>query len=42
MQLTSLPVYDKILRFDRPFLFGIADARSGLPVFIGLMEKPEA
>lgn len=42
MQLTSMPVSDEILRFDRPFLFGIADARSGLPIFIGLMENPEA
>lgn len=42
MQLTSLPSSDETLMFDRPFLFGILDTRTGVPLFLGVMEKPEA
>ena len=37
---TSMPAYDHTLNFDRPFLGGIADAKTGLPLFIGIMENP--
>jgi serpin B len=41
VSLTSLPVSDLTLEFDRPFIFGIADARTNLPIFIGILVKPE-
>lgn len=42
MRLTSMPVSDEILSFDRPFLYGIMDTRTGVPLFLGIMEAPEA
>jgi serpin B len=42
MRLTSMPVADEILAFDRPFLYGIMDTRTGVPLFLGIMEAPEA
>lgn len=38
----GLPSGDITLTFDRPFLYGIIDLLTGLPVFIGVMENPEA
>ncbi len=40
MKFTAMPVGDKTLRFDRPFLYSIIDFASGLPLFIGIIEKP--
>jgi serpin B len=42
MRLTSMPVADETLTFDRPFLYGIMDTRTGVPLFLGVMEAPEA
>ncbi len=42
MRLTSMPVADETLAFDRPFLYGIMDTRTGIPLFLGIMEAPEA
>ena len=28
------------LTFDRPFLYGIMDVKTGLPIFVGIMEDP--
>ncbi|HBP37318.1 MAG TPA: serine proteinase inhibitor [Clostridiales bacterium] len=37
---TGLPSADILLAFDRPFLYGIIDQLTGLPVFLGIMENP--
>ena len=42
VSLTSIPEYEHTLDFSRPFLYGIADAKTGLPLFIGIMEDPTA
>lgn len=42
MKLTALPESDIELVFDRPFLFGIVDTRTNSPLFVGVIEKPEA
>ena len=39
---TSLPMPNKEVTFDRPFVYGIVDMKTGLPVFLGIMENPEA
>jgi len=36
----SMPSYDVEMTFDRPFLYGIADLASSLPMFIGILENP--
>lgn len=41
MRTTSLPVGEYELRFDRPFLYALLDLKTGLPLFIGIMEIPE-
>ncbi len=33
---------DKLLKFDRPFLYGIIDLATGIPLFAGIMEDPAA
>lgn len=38
--LTSMPVIDAEIRFNRPFVFGIIDNASGTPLFLGLLETP--
>ncbi len=40
MGLTSMPVNEIPIRFDRPFVFGIIDNASGTPLFLGLLETP--
>ena len=40
MRVTSLPVSDKQVVFDRPFLYGIMDMKTGVPLFVGIMENP--
>lgn len=39
---TSLPTADKQLDFNRPFIYGIVDTVTGLPLFLGIMEDPAA
>jgi serine protease inhibitor len=29
-----------VLRFDRPFIYGILDTRTGTPLFVGILEDP--
>ena len=39
----SLPVDEPIeLTFDKPFVYAIADTETGVPLFVGVMENPEA
>lgn len=37
---TSVPSGDLKLEFNQPFLYGIVDTLTGVPVFIGVMEDP--
>jgi serine protease inhibitor len=39
---TSLPVGDVQLIFNRPFIYGIVDTTTGLPLFLGILEDPAA
>ncbi len=39
VEVTSAPI-PRVLRFDRPFVFTIVDQRSGLVIFMALVEKP--
>ena len=41
MRQTSKPVAEETLVFDHPFLYGIMDVQTGIPLFLGTMEKPE-
>lgn len=36
----SMPSYDKELILDRPFIYGIVDLATGLPLFTGILENP--
>ncbi|MGI6298201.1 MAG: serpin family protein [Saccharofermentanales bacterium] len=38
----SLPMFDKELVFDRPFIYGIMDSATKLPLFVGILENPVA
>lgn len=40
METTSLPPELPKLTFDRPFVYGIVDVTTGIPLFIGIMEDP--
>lgn len=40
MRVTSMPQVDKQLTLDKPFLYGIMDLKTGMPLFVGIMEKP--
>jgi serine protease inhibitor len=40
--ITSMPMSDKQLTFDRPFIYGIMDIKTGMPLFLGIMENPAA
>ncbi|WP_425801298.1 serpin family protein [Desulfitobacterium sp. Sab5] len=40
MKTRGIPMSDKKLTFDRPFLYGIMDVKTGLPLFVGIMENP--
>ncbi len=37
----SMPSYDKELVFDQPFLYGIMDLSTGVPLFAGILENPQ-
>lgn len=39
---TSMPAPGQALVFDRPFLYGIVDLDSTLPLFLGILENPTA
>ena len=36
----SMPIELPRLSFDRPFIYGIIDVTTGIPLFIGIMENP--
>jgi len=38
---TGMPSADRLLTFDRPFIYGIVDRISGQPIFIGILENPD-
>ncbi|WP_326909113.1 serpin family protein [Sedimentibacter sp. MB31-C6] len=40
METTSMPAELSKVVFDRPFLYGIVDVTTGIPLFIGIMENP--
>ncbi|MGB4589596.1 MAG: serpin family protein [Clostridiaceae bacterium] len=42
VETTSLPMPNKEVTFDRPFVYGIIDMKTGLPIFLGIMENPDA
>ncbi|MFY9140842.1 MAG: serpin family protein [Thermacetogeniaceae bacterium] len=42
VRVTSAPQFDKELTLDRPFLYGIMDLQTGMPLFVGIMENPAA
>ena len=39
---TAVPGADIVLDFNRPFLYGIVDQTTGMPVFIGILDNPAA
>ncbi len=41
MRTSGMPISEKELVFDKPFVYGIMDLDSGMPLFVGIMEKPE-
>jgi len=41
MRVTSMPYSEHQIVFDRPFVYGIIDLETGLPLFAGILEKPE-
>ncbi len=41
MRVTSIPYSEHQIVFDRPFVYGIMDLATGLPLFTGVLEKPE-
>jgi serpin B len=40
VSVTSMPISDEQMIFDRPFVYGIIDLESGLPIFLGVMNDP--
>jgi len=42
VRTTSLPMPNKEVTFDKPFVYGIVDLKTGLPIFLGIMENPDA
>lgn len=40
MDQTSMPVELPKVVFDRPFVYGIVDVTTGIPLFMGIMENP--
>ncbi len=37
---TSLPMETRIIDFNRPFVYSVVEKETGLPLFLGIMEKP--
>ena len=40
MRVTSMPVSDRQIVFDHPFVYGIMDQKTGVPLFVGILENP--
>lgn len=40
VKVTGMPMELPKLAFDRPFVYGIVDITTGIPLFIGIMENP--
>ncbi|MBP7402534.1 MAG: serpin family protein [Clostridia bacterium] len=40
VELTSMPAPGVAMTFDRPFLYGIVDLESSIPLFLGIQENP--
>lgn len=40
VETTSMPLELQRLVFNRPFVYGIIDVETGIPLFIGIMENP--
>lgn len=40
MTATSMPMEVQKVVFDRPFVYGIVDVTTGIPLFMGIMENP--
>lgn len=40
VSLTSMPMFDEAIRFDRPFVYMILDTETGTPLFMGVMNDP--
>ena len=40
MKASSMPMKHIQVVLDRPFVFGIVDVKTGLPVFLGILNKP--
>lgn len=38
---TSMPMPVEVIDFNRPFLYGIIDEDSDLPLFLGIMDRPD-
>jgi serine protease inhibitor len=38
----SMPSFDVELKLDRPFIYGIVDQATGIPLFVGILENPAA
>lgn len=36
----SMPEYDKEIVFDQPFVYGIVEMTTGMPLFVGILEDP--
>lgn len=41
IRTTSIPLVDKAIRFDRPFIYILWDDEQKVPLFMGVFEKPE-
>ncbi len=35
---TAFAEADRTLAFDRPFVYGIMDVKTGMPIFVGVLE----
>ncbi|HHY41151.1 MAG TPA: serine proteinase inhibitor [Syntrophaceticus sp.] len=42
VRVTSTHQFDKELILDRPFIYGVMDLQTGMPLFVGIMENPAA
>lgn len=40
MTATAMPMEVQKVVFDRPFVYGIVDVKTGIPLFMGIMENP--
>jgi serpin B len=40
VSLTSMPMFDEAISFDRPFVYAILDTETAVPLFIGVLYDP--